>query len=61
MSWLEGKWIRELGESRHDRLFVAAVTSQGIVGVRETGTIVFLELEAPRIWAVEDFQQLLAD
>jgi hypothetical protein len=58
MSWLEGKWIERTGGGR---VFVAAVTSAGVVGVELSGAITFMDARDLRGWAVEDFQDQLAD
>ena len=59
MSWLEGKWLTKTNGA--GRVFVAAVTSAGIVGVEVGGAVTFMDARDLRGWAVEDFQQLLAD
>jgi len=59
MSWLEGKWIQKT--NGNDRLFVAAVTSAGVVGVQSSGALIFMDARDLRGWAVEDFQDQLAD
>jgi len=59
MSWLEGKWLKKTNGI--ERVFVAAVTSAGIVGVELSGALTFMDARDLRGWAVEDFQELLAD
>jgi hypothetical protein len=59
MSWLEGKWPTQTNGNA--RVFVAAVTSAGVVGVEVSGAVTFMDARDLRGWAVQDFQDQLAD
>lgn len=59
MSWLEGRWLTQTNGNA--RVFVAAVTGAGIGGVEFSGAVTFVDARDLRGWAVEDFQDQLAD
>ena len=58
MSWLEERWLTQTNGNA--RVFVAAVTGAGIVGVEFSGAVTFMDARDLRGWAVEDFQDQLA-
>jgi hypothetical protein len=57
MSWLEGKHLVKTNGS--GRLYVAAATSAGVIGVEGSGAIVHLDTPDLKGWAVEHFTEHL--
>jgi hypothetical protein len=53
MSWLEGMHLVKTNGT--GRLFVAAVTGAGVIGVEESGAMVYLDAPNLNGWAVEHF------